>query len=81
MIGIRCLLRFKTTDTNKQLGIVFKKMNKDTAKLFGGLLETNKVRKKRLESIDKSQGENMKKENNYLGQLKSKIKSTIIKGT
>lgn len=80
MIGIRCLLRFKTTDSKKNLGTVFKRMNRDTKVLFGDLLETNKTRKKRLELVEKRRIEKEEKENNYLGQLKSKIKSEITKG-
>lgn len=78
MIGIHCLLRFKTTDSKNPLGVIFKKMNKDTKQLFGDLLETNKVRKKRLSLIEKSRDE--EKGNNYLNPLKSKIEPTITKG-
>lgn len=81
MIGIRCLLRFKTTDSKKNLGIVFKKMNRDTKVLFGDLLETHETRKKRLKLIEKRWGEKEGKENNYLSQLKSTIRSAITKGT
>lgn len=75
MIGIRCCLRFKTTDSKKDLSTVFKKMNSDTKKLFGDLLETNKVKKKRLKIIDQSRNGVKEKENKYLDELKSKIKS------
>jgi len=81
MIGIHCTLRFKTTDSKKLLGVLFKRMNKDTKQLFGDLLETNKVRKKRLSLVNKNRDENTEKQNNYLGQLKSKIKpAKIMKG-
>lgn len=74
MIGIRCYARFKTTDSKKKLGTVFKKMNSDTKKLFGDLIETNKVRKKRLKIVDQSRDGEMEKEKKYLDRLKSKIK-------
>lgn len=74
MIGIRCYLRFKTTDSKKELGTVFKKMNSDTKKLFGDLVETNKVRKKRFKIINRSRDGEMEKENKYLDEIKSKIK-------
>jgi len=77
MIGIRTLLRFKTTDCKKDLGTVFKKMNKDTKQLFGDLLETNKTRKHRLKLADKIVGDEKEKENNYLNRLKSQIKPTM----
>jgi len=77
MIGIRTLLRFKTTDSKKDLGIVFKKMNKDTKQLFGDLLETNKTRKQRLKISDEIAGDKKEKENNYLNRLKSQIKPTM----
>jgi len=80
MIGIYWLLRFKSTDSKNPLGVIFKQMNKDTKQLFGDLLETNKVRKKRLSLIEKSKDEEKKEGNNYLNQLKSKIESTITKG-
>jgi len=80
MIGIHCLLRFKTTDSKNPLGVIFKQMNKDTKQLFGDLLETNKVRKKRLSFVEKSRDEEMEKGNNYFNQLKSKIEPTITKG-
>lgn len=79
MIGIRCYLRFKTTDSKKTLGSVFKKMNTDTKQLFGNLLETNKLRKTRLKIVDKGRVDEMKKENKCLDELKSKIKP-LIKG-
>lgn len=79
MIGIRSLVRFKTTDVKKNLGDVFKQMNKDNKKLFGDLLETNKIRKKRLKIEDQSLNDKNMNENNYLNQLKSKIKP-ISKG-
>lgn len=81
MIGIRRLLRFKTTDSKKNLGIVFKTMNRDTKLLFGDLLDTHETRKKRLKLIEKRRDKKERKENNYLSQLKSTIKSAITKGT
>jgi len=77
MTGMRTLLRFKTTDCKKDLGTVFKKMNKDTKLLFGDLLETNKTRKHRLKLADKIVGDEKEKENNYLNQLKSQIKPAM----
>lgn len=70
------MLRFKTTDCKKDLGTVFKKMNKDTKLLFGDLLETNKTRKHRLKLADKIVGNEKEKENN-LNRLKSHIKPTM----
>lgn len=77
MIGIRTLLRFKTTDCKKDLGTVFKKMNRDTKQLFGDLLETNKTKKQRLKLADKITGDEKGKENNYLNRLKSQITPTM----
>ena len=76
MIGVRVFLRFKTTDCKKDLGTVFKQMNKDTKQLFGDLLETNKMRKHRLKLADRIVGDEKEKENNYLKLLKSKITPT-----
>ncbi|XP_022181381.1 mitochondrial genome maintenance exonuclease 1-like [Myzus persicae] len=80
MIGIWTLLRFKSTNCKKDLGTVFKKMNKDTKQLFGDLLETNKTRKHRLKLADKIVGDEKEKENNYLNRLKSQIKPTLEDG-
>jgi len=74
MIGIRVSSRFKTTDSKKSLGVVFQKMNQDAKQLFGDLVETNKVRKKRLKIAEKSRDDESEKENNYLSRLKSEIK-------
>jgi len=81
MIGIRTLLCFKSTNCKKDLGTVFKKMNKDTKQLFGNLLETNKTRKHRLKLADKIASDEKEKENNYLNRLKSQIKPTTKEGT
>lgn len=70
MIGIHCSFRFKTTEC-KTLGAVLKKMNTDTKQLFGNLLETNAMRKKRLKLTNKSLDDKKGKESN--NQLKSKI--------
>lgn len=76
MIGLRASLRFKTTDCKKDLGTVFKQMNRDTKQLFGDLLETSTTRKHRLKLAEKIVGDEKEKENNYLNRLKSKIKPT-----
>lgn len=79
MFGIYSSLRFKTTDSKKtQLGILFKKMNMDTKKLFGDVLETNKTRKKYRQLKVDSQDAGFQKQNNHLGQL---YKSNIKPGT
>lgn len=79
MIGVRVSSRFKTTSSKKGIGFVFQKMNKDNKQLFGDLVETNKMRKKRLEHAQKNRDDNMEKENNY--QLdRSEIKPTTTKG-
>lgn len=81
MIGIRASSRFKTTDSKKSLGVVFQKMNQDAKQLFGDLVETNKVRKKRLKIAKKSRDDEWEKENKYLSRLKSEIKpATTAKG-
>jgi hypothetical protein len=79
MIGIRSLLRFKTTYSKKDLGKIFKNMNRDTKQLFGDLLETNKIRKKRLKSTDGSHAVKVERVNDNVDRLKLKIKP-IAKG-
>ncbi|XP_025409790.1 mitochondrial genome maintenance exonuclease 1-like [Sipha flava] len=74
MIGIRSLLRFKTTYSKKDLGKIFKNMNRDTKQLFGDLLETNKIRKKRLKSTDGSHAVKVERVNDNVDRLKLKIK-------
>lgn len=76
MNGIRSLLRFKTTYSKNDLGVLFKKMNMDTKKIFGELLETNKIRKKRLSLVDKNRNGAKHIEDFHLDRLKSKIKTT-----
>lgn len=77
MFRIYTSLRFKSTDAKKKaLGILFKKMNMDTKKLFGDLLETNNTRKKyckiKVKSCPRDNGET--NTNNRL--LNSNIKPT-----
>lgn len=75
MFGIRAMMRFKTTNAKKDdLGKLFKKMNRDTKQMFGNLLETNKIRKKRLKSIIENRENDVKRNNDYLDRCTSKIK-------
>lgn len=75
MIGIRCSLRFKTTES-KNLGTIFKQMNKDTKQLFGDLIETSVEKKNQIKLLNKSLGDKMERESNNLNQPKSKIDSS-----
>lgn len=78
MIGIRSSLRFKTTYGKKDLGVIFTKMNTETKKLFGNLLETKDVKKKRLKLVQND--DEKKKHNNCVDRSNSKIKPVQMKG-
>lgn len=52
-------------------------MNRDTKQLFGDLLETNKMRKKRLKVTDENP--EVERDNDNIDRLKPKIKP-IAKG-
>ncbi|XP_050523451.1 mitochondrial genome maintenance exonuclease 1 isoform X3 [Daktulosphaira vitifoliae] len=52
MNRINTLFRSKSTNSNNDLGKLLQKMNKDSKLIFGPLLETSKMKKKRLKTAN-----------------------------
>ncbi|XP_050442553.1 mitochondrial genome maintenance exonuclease 1-like [Adelges cooleyi] len=73
MKSVRVLFRPVSTESKSDLGVLFKKMNRDSKLMFGDLLETSKIKKKRIYATSRIQTDNKQKNDDFLKNIQSNI--------